>query len=161
MKIAVIYHSETGNTKQMAELVREGCEGVGGVEAKCMSIDAIDQAYLDEARAVLLGTPTYEGTCSWQMKRFLDDGPKGLAGKLGGVFATERFLGGGATVAEMAMIGHMLVRGMLVYSTGTSQGQPMTHYGAVAIQAGDEEQQERARVLGKRMAEKALELFGA
>ena len=33
MKIAIIYHSETGNTEQMAELVKQGCEGVSGVEA--------------------------------------------------------------------------------------------------------------------------------
>ena len=33
VKIAIVYHSETGNTRQMAELVGEGCRTVEGVGA--------------------------------------------------------------------------------------------------------------------------------
>ena len=61
MKIAVLYHSQTGNTKQMAQLVREGCLRVPGVEARCMSIAKVDEAYVFESKAVILGSPTYEG----------------------------------------------------------------------------------------------------
>ena len=57
MKIAVIYHSETGNTEKVAALIASGAVGVGGVEAKCMSIDSIDEAFVSEARAVVTGCP--------------------------------------------------------------------------------------------------------
>ncbi|RKY65045.1 MAG: flavodoxin, partial [Candidatus Latescibacterota bacterium] len=38
IKVAIVYHSETGNTRKMAELIREGCLKVQGVEAKVMSV---------------------------------------------------------------------------------------------------------------------------
>ena len=58
------------------------------------------------------------------------------------------------------MLGHMLFKGMVVYTAGGSQGMPITHYGAVTIRDGDEELQHRAKLLGKQVVEKAVELFG-
>ena len=162
MKVAVVYHSETGNTRKMAELVREGCLRVEGVEAKCMSVDDVDEAYVVEAQAIILGTPTYEGTCTWQMKRFLDTGPNGLAGKLGGVFASQNWPGGGgASFAEMTVIAGMLVLGMMVYSGGIAEGQPFLHFGAVSRKAPNEDlYRERCLKLGENIARKAVELSG-
>lgn len=162
MKIAIIYHSETGNTKKMAELVQEGCLKVKGIEAKYMSIDDIDEAYVVESTAIIFGSPTYEGSCSWQMKRYLDTGPRGLAGKLGGVFVSQNWPGGGgASFAEMTIIAGMLVLGMIIYSGGISLGQPYLHFGAVSRRAPDEElYRERCVKLGENIAMKAIELFG-
>jgi NAD(P)H dehydrogenase (quinone) len=161
VKIAVIYHSESGNTAQVAERIAGGARLHEGVEVRTMSVAGVDKAYVAEAQAVFLGTPTYAGTLSHQMKDWLDTGRVNLADKLGAVFATENYVGGGADTAEMALIGHMLVKGMVVYSAGASKGQPFTHYGCVTIKEGDEAQQERARIFGQRVAAKALELFGA
>jgi NAD(P)H dehydrogenase (quinone) len=94
------------------------------------------------------------------MKKWLDQTKNRLAGKLGAVFATENYLGGGADFAELSLIGCLLVYGMIVYSAGASRGDPLTHFGAVCIRDGDEKQKERARIFGKRIAEKAVELFG-
>jgi NAD(P)H dehydrogenase (quinone) len=162
MKIAIVYHSETGNTKQMAELVGEGCTRVSGVEARCMSLDEVDEDYVVAAAAVILGSPTYEGSCSWKIKRYLDTTSKGLAGKLGGVFASQNWPGGGgASFAEMTMIAGMLVRGMLIYSGGIAEGRPYLHFGAVSRRAPEEElYQERCLKLGENIARKAAELFG-
>ena len=93
------------------------------------------------------------------MKKWLDTGGIKLADKLGSAFATGNHVGGGIDVAELAMLQQMLVKGMVTYASGGSKGAPIIHYGAVAIKDGDESQQERARILGKRVAEKALELF--
>ena len=161
MNVAILYHSETGNTRKMAELVREGCVSVEGVDARCMPIDELDDAYVAASQAVILGSPTYEGSCTWQMKRFLDTQAQGLAGKLGGVFASQNWPGGGgASFAEMTMIAGMLVRGMLIYSGGISEGQPYLHFGAVSCRAPDEDlYRDRCRKLGENIARKALELF--
>ena len=156
MKIAIIYHSESGNTQKVAGMIAEGAEVREDIEVKTMSIDAVDEAFVAEAKAVILGTPTYGGTYSWQMKKWLDTGSVKLADKLGSAFATANFVGGGAAVAELALIHQMLVKGMVVYSSGGSKGAPVIHYGPVAIKDGDEYQQERARIFGKRVAEKAL-----
>ncbi len=41
MKIAIVYHSETGNTARMAELVAEGCRSVSeSVDVRPMTIEA-------------------------------------------------------------------------------------------------------------------------
>lgn len=163
MKIAIVYHSETGNTERMAELVREGCLTIPGVEAKCMSIDAIDKAYVEAASAVIFGSPTYEGTCSWQMKRFLDTGTEGLAGKLAGVFVSQNWPGGGGgSLAEISIIAALLVLGMIVYSGGIAEGMPYLHFGAVSTRApADDIYRARCLKLGENIARKALALFGA
>ena len=161
MKIAIIYHSESGNTKKMAELVREGCLKVGDTEARCMSIDEVDDAYVDQAAAVIFGSPTYEGSCSWQIKKFLDTQPTGLVGKLGAVFVSQNWPGGGgASFAEMTLIAAMLVHGMLVFSGGVTHGTPFLHFGAVARKAPDEDlYHERCLKLGENIARKAQDLF--
>jgi len=161
VKIAIIYHSETGNTKKMAELIREGCETVDDVEAQCFSVDDVDHDYVERSKAVILGSPTYEGSCSWQMKKYLDADARGLAGKLGGVFASQNWPGGGgASFAEMTIIAGMLVRGMIIYSGGIAEGAPFLHFGAVSRKAPNEElSRDRCYKLGENIARKAVELF--
>jgi NAD(P)H dehydrogenase (quinone) len=160
MKIAIIYHSESGNTAKVADLIAAGAQIEPGVETKSMSIDAIDPEFVAAAKAVIFGCPTYYGTFSWQMKKWFDTkGKLNLAGKLGSVFATANHFGGGSEIAELGMAGHLLVSGMLVYTPGVSQGAPYVHYGTVAIKDGNEFQKERAKIFGQRIAQKALELF--
>ncbi len=165
MKVAVIYHSETGNTREMAELVAEGARSEGA-EARTMSVDELDWGFVRDSSAVAFGSPTYEGTCSWQMKRFLDEGSGGgerhpFAGKLGAVFCSQNWPGGGgASFAEMTIIAGLLVRGMLVYSGGITAGPPFLHLGAVSTRAPREQlSRERCLQLGRRLTAKARELF--
>ena len=72
VRIAVVYHSETGNTQKMAELVKKGCDNIDGTESKVISIDDLDATYIAGSEAVIFGCPTYECTASWQMKKVLD-----------------------------------------------------------------------------------------
>ena len=161
MKMAVVYHSETGNTARMAELVKEGAETVEGVEAKIMSLEEIDGEYLQDWQVVAVGCPTYEGTCSWQMKRFLDTTEVDMAGKLGGVFASQNWPGGGgADLTEITLIAGMLVRGALIYSGGTAKGAPYLHFGAVSSRRPEGLYEERCVKLGQNLAGKGIELFG-
>jgi len=162
MKIAIIYHSETGNTEKMAQLVREGCLSVNGIEAECMPIDGVDEGYIADSAAIIFGSPTYEGTCSWQMKRFLDTDHASFWGKLAGVFVSQNWPGGGgASFAEISIIGALLVHGMLVYSGGITKGMPFLHFGAVSRKAPEEDiYRDRCIKLGQNIAEKAQELFG-
>lgn len=160
MKVAVVYHSETGNTKKVAELIAEGLRLDGQIEVKAMSVDDVDEAFVQASDALLVGCPTHRGSFSWQMKKWVGTTKLKLGGKLGGVFATEGYIGGGADMAAMGLIAHLLVMGLLVYSGGTSWGLPFVHFGAIAIRDGDEAQRDRARLFGERFARKALELFG-
>ncbi len=162
MKLSIIYHSESGNTAEVADIIAEGARNAGHVEVRCMNIGDIDVDFVKQSSALIFGTPTYLATFSWQMKKFIDTELKSLdvEGKLCGVFATENYLGGGADVAELSLIGQLLVRGVLAYSVGASKGQPYTHLGVVTRKMGDDFEKERAMLFGKRFTEKALELFG-
>lgn len=161
-RVAVIYHSESGNTRQMADLIVEGAESVEGVEARAMSIDEVDKDFVESAHAVIFGSPTYEGTMSWQMKRFIDESGIRFRGKLGGCFASQNWPGGGgASFAEMTIIAGLLVRGMMVYSGGITEGEPFLHFGAVSARAPEEELYAmRCAKLGENIAVRAKELYG-
>ncbi len=161
MKISVIYHSVSGNTLKQAELVAEGVRSAPGAEVKVMSIDNPDNVWIQESVAVIFGCPTYEGTCSWQMKRYLDEPGVNFAGKLGGFFASQNWPGGGgADLAEITMIAAAMVMGMLVYSGGVAKGYPPIHFGAVSRKEPTSDiDRERAIKLGKNIADMALKLF--
>ena len=70
--IVVIYHSGYGHTAKQADAV------VAGAKADLIAIDAngniteADWAKLDAAKAIIMGSPTYMGSVSWQFKKFAD-----------------------------------------------------------------------------------------
>ena len=143
MKMTVLYHSVTGNTKTMAQVIAEGMMTVAGVEAKAFPIENWDAAWVKESKCVVLGTPIYLADLCSAVKVWLD-GPAlkaGLAGKVGGAFA-------------------MMVLGMLTYSGGGSFGKPVIHLGPVALHGHLEESKELFRLYGQRMATKTVSLFG-
>jgi len=160
MNIAIIHHSESGNTEKVAAVIKSGCNQIDGINSKIMSIKEPDLDFINSSQAIILGSPTYTGDISWQMKSFLDRNKKiNYKDKLGAVFATENFIGGGADSALLTLISHLLVKGMIVYSAGASEGKPYTHFGAVCIQAGNKNQKERAEIFGERISKKTVELF--
>lgn len=161
LKIAIIYHSKIKNTKEIAEIISEGVKEIEGIEVMAMHLDNIDYEFVKEAKAVIFGTPTYYANMSWQLKKWFDESRDcKLEGKIGAVFATEDYLGGGADTALLTMINHLMVKGMLVYSGGSALGHPYIHLGIVTIKNGDEAQRERAKIFGKRIAQKTKDLFG-
>jgi multimeric flavodoxin WrbA len=75
-KSVVIYHSGYGHTQRIAQSVAEGAN------AQLIAIDAdgniteSDWAALDAADAIVMGSPTYMGSVSWQFKKFADASSK-------------------------------------------------------------------------------------
>ncbi len=71
-KIVVVYHSGYGHTVKQAEAVAKGAG------AELIAIDAegniseAQWATLDAADAIILGSPTYMGSVTWQFKKFAD-----------------------------------------------------------------------------------------
>ena len=72
----VVYHSGYGHTQRMAQSVAQGAG------ATLVAIDADgnlsegDWTVLDQADAIILGSPTYMGSVSWQFKKFADASSK-------------------------------------------------------------------------------------
>lgn len=71
-KIAVVFHSGYGHTRKQAEAVAAGAGAV------LVAIDAegnlSDEQWqmLNQAPAIIMGSPTYMGSVSWQFKKFAD-----------------------------------------------------------------------------------------
>jgi NAD(P)H dehydrogenase (quinone) len=160
MKISIVYYSKTGKTKAMAEIVAAGMKEIEGIEVCLFDVDHVDAGYINESKAVIFGTPTYYANMCWQIKKWFDEGGKyNLSGKLGAAFATANVPQGGADVAILTLVQHMMVKGMMVYSGGTTLGQPFLHLGAAAWRDTFEENKELFHVFGKRIAAKTKELF--
>lgn len=161
MKLAILYHSESGNTKAAAAFVKEGMEQVEGVTAACISIKDATPEDLEGVCGIALGAPTYYAEMSWQMLQFLETTKLPLADKLGCAFSTANMSQGGSELVLQNLNTVMLARGMVVYSGGTAHGKPFTHVGAnaFAVDGGIEDHAEVLRALGKKFAEKAAQLF--
>ena len=163
MKMAVIYHSVTGNTKNMGELVVKGMNSVEGVEAKGFSIEDVDFDFVKEAKCIVLGSPIYAAHITGQMMNFMLANGKNLAlaGKLCGAYTTAQYVHGGAELGIREMLDHMMVSGALIYSGGGAYGKPVIHLGPVGIDNTMDINQfaENFELYGQRMATKATELF--
>lgn len=161
MKLAIVYDTKTGNTAKMAEYLIEGITSVDGAEAKAFPITAVDEEYVKASTALIVGTPTYNGTLTARMKSWLESGPSRLnvAGKLGGAYATAAFIHGGGDLAIQCVLTHLMVDGMMVYSRGQAKGMPVIHLGPVAISPDLDTFADLFRIYGKRMAEQAARVI--
>ncbi|WP_130807854.1 NAD(P)H:quinone oxidoreductase [Senegalia massiliensis] len=175
MKILVVFHSMYGHVKQMAEAVAEGAKEVDGSEVKIVKVretlsddilekmgckdivkemsSEYDEATLEdleEADAIIFGTPTRYGNMSAQMKAYLDSTvslwSKGaLVGKVGGVFTSTATQHGGQESTILSFHTVLLHHGMLISGLpyafeGLSQVDKLsggTPYGASTIAGGD------------------------
>ncbi len=74
-KIAVIYHSHSGNTAAAARLIAEGIEGAGGFEVLLVNVNEkrVDPAILADCAAAAFGTPDYFSYPTGCIKTFIDD----------------------------------------------------------------------------------------
>ena len=158
MQISIIYDSKTGNTAKAAQYIIEGIEKVEGIYGKAFHIDNIDETYVKESCSLIVGSPTYNGYLSGKLKIWLESGLTKLnvAGKLGGAFATAAFIHGGGDLAIQCILTHLMVDGMMTYSSGQSKGMPVIHLGPVAISPNIDDFADLFKIYGQRMAEQAL-----
>ena len=75
--VTVVYHSGYGHTRVQAEAVRDGAAAVEGTEVHLVAVEALHEGgaawrYLDDADAIILGTPTYMAGPSAPFKAFMD-----------------------------------------------------------------------------------------
>lgn len=83
MKIVIVYHTVTGTTAQLAEAIAAGCSSGMAVDVQLLRIEGEDilrgryknsavRDAIDQADAVIFGSPTFMGTVSAQFKAFAD-----------------------------------------------------------------------------------------
>ncbi|MDD5633732.1 MAG: flavodoxin family protein [Candidatus Omnitrophica bacterium] len=149
-KIAVVYHSETGNTQAMAKFIAEGAKEEPGVEVGLFSIKDFDPGKFLEYDGLVIGSPTYYGAMSYEVKKFFDDSVKyhgKFAGKIGGAFSSAANIGGGNETTILDILQAMLIHGMVIQ--GNEAGD---HYGPVSIGSPDERVKKQCKKFGKRIS---------
>lgn len=77
-RVCVIYHSGFGHTARMAEAVASGVQQVADVECLEIPVEDLDDAgaeiwsRIDDADAMIFGCPTYMGSPSAGIKKFME-----------------------------------------------------------------------------------------
>lgn len=156
-KALVAYYSRTGNTRQMAELIAEAIKKAG-LEAVVKEIKEVAPSELLNYEAIVVGSPTYYGTMSAEVKKLFDDSVKfhgKLDGKVGAAFASSANIAGGNETTILDILNAMLIHGMIL------QGDPQgDHYGAVAIGAPDDRAEKQCARMGARIAQLVKKISG-
>ena len=148
-KALVIYSSQTGNTKKMAEVIGEAIEK-NGVKTEIKSVENVNVDELLDVDGIVMGSPVYYGSMAAPLKKLLDDSVKfhgRLEGKVGAAFSSSANIGGGNETTVTDILNALLIHGMIV------QGDPKgDHYGPVSIGAPDDRVIKQCRRLGERVA---------
>jgi NAD(P)H dehydrogenase (quinone) len=158
-RVLVLYFSQTGNTKLMADLVAEGAATVEATDVRLRSVADAGAADLEWCDGIALGSPTCMGTIAWQMKRWWDETAQPLwpkiEGKIGCAFSSSGGLAGGGELTCLALQVVLMNFGLLVFGIPDYVAPGRTlHYGAVcAGRPRDEADRETCRRLGRRLAE--------
>src|SRR5258705_7957057 len=137
-EILVLYYSQYGAVKQMAQLIARGIELTSGISARVRTVpkisavcEAVENAVpdsgapyvelkdLEECAGLALGSPTRFGNMAAPLKYFLDSTSalwlKGvLAGKPAAVFTSTATLHGGQETTLLSLMLPLLHHGMLI-----------------------------------------------
>jgi len=158
-KVLILYHSASGNTAKMADLVAEGAGSIPGIEVRLRDVDSATAEDVYWCHGLAVGSPTNMGILSWKMKRFWDEvmGPHWMKvdGKIACAFSSSGGWGGGSELACQSILTVLMNFGFLVFGVTDYAGKLMTlHYGAVgAREPRSEDVQAACRTLGRRLAE--------
>ena len=137
-EILVLYYSQGGATREMAQLIARGIEGVKGVKARIRTVPKIsanceatesdipatgapyaELTDLEECMGLALGSPTRFGNMAAPMKYFMDGTVslwlKGaLIGKPAAVFTSTGSMHGGNETTLLTMMLPLMHHGMLM-----------------------------------------------
>ncbi|MDE0105112.1 MAG: flavodoxin domain-containing protein [Bryobacterales bacterium] len=160
VRLMVAYHSQTGNTAQMAEALAEGARAAGA-EAEVKEIGNVTQADLEQSDAVAVGSPVHMGDVAVPVRKALVDWAygfgfwrsRGLSGKACAVFATGGAPSNGKEFTMLSIALSLMQYGMVLVTpygglgASATTGVPESEKGVGAHEL------EEARELGGRLAE--------
>jgi NAD(P)H dehydrogenase (quinone) len=135
-RILVLYHTDAGNTRLMADLVGEGAAGVPETDVRLRGVDEATADDLLWCDGMAVGSPTNMGTVSWQMKRFWDVTAQTLwpktEGKFGRAFSSSGRVAGGGELTCVSILTIPVNYGMFTFGIPNDVAPGRTlHYGAV------------------------------
>lgn len=168
-RVLVVYFSQTGYTRVMAEAVASGARTVTGVETKLQTIAETTNADLLVADAIIVGSPVYNANAAPEVVSFMSRWPyegTPLRDKIGAAFVTGGGISAGEELVQLNILRSMMIFGMIVVG-GAEWTSP---FGASAITAEApfdslaagklvaKQFLQKGEGLGKRVAELALRM---
>lgn len=108
--VTIIYESDYGNTKKMAETLAEGAKSVPETIVTLKKAGEVTADDMTGSDAIIIGTPVHMGSIDHRVKTFIDKVCSGLwmqdkmVGKVGAVFTTGSGFGGGGGGTELTML---------------------------------------------------------
>ncbi len=156
-KILIVYYSTTGNTEEMAELVKKGVQ-MEKVEVELKRVEQTNIEDLLKTDGMIIGSPTYYGTMAAPIKELIDQSVEHhgeLQGKVGGAFTSSANIGGGNETTLFSILEAFLIHGMVIQ--GAFDGD---HYGPVSIGKPNKRTERECIELGRRVASLVLKIKG-
>lgn len=157
IKILVLYHSNSGYTKTMAEYVAAGVKQAGECEVRLRSIKEAKAQDLTWCDGLAMGSPTNYGNMAWQLKQWWDTKALDLWSKIDGkiacVFTSSGGEAGGGEMACLSMLSLLINFGFLVFGVTDYVSKKKTlHYGAVVPgEPRSEDEINACQLLGSRL----------
>lgn len=108
--VLIIYATDYGNTKKMAESVAAGAQSVNGTQISIKTAEEVTQEDFLSSDAIIVGSPVHMGSADWRVKKMIDTVCSGLwmkdklIGKVGGIFVTGGGFGGSGGGCELTML---------------------------------------------------------
>jgi len=158
-KVLVQYYSETGHTRQMADLVAEGAGCVPGIDVRLKTV--VDSSFDDLLwmDGIALGAPTHLGSIPWALIKFWDEACGEVWGKIDGkfgcAFSSAGGLGGGSEITCLTLLTLLVNYGIMTFGvTDYVAPQRTLHYGAaIPGEPRSKSEKDICRRLGLRLAE--------
>jgi NAD(P)H dehydrogenase (quinone) len=157
VNVLVVYHSRTGNTKAMAEIIA-GAAGKEGAQVRLRDVANASNDDLVWADGIIIGSPVYFGLPASEIKKFIDDSisvRRQLENKVGAAFVSSGHRAGGRETTIMALLQAFIVHGMVVCGDPISSG---GHFGAVASGNPDDRSSQECIGLAKKVVMLATKL---
>lgn len=110
LRILVVYASDQGHTRRMAEAIAEGASGLDGSSVALREAARVRHTELAACDALVAGTPVHMAGMDWRLKKFIDHcNPVWMAdqlqGKAVGAFATGGGYGNAGGGCDQALLG--------------------------------------------------------
>ncbi|MBN2514891.1 MAG: NAD(P)H-dependent oxidoreductase [Deltaproteobacteria bacterium] len=160
MQVLIMYFSQTGNTKKLAEAIAAGVERVEGVSCLTKPVQEVTTDDFASSDGIIAGSPVYFGTMAAELKELFDKFigvRRKMESKIGAAFATSADPSGGKETTMMSIIQAFLIYGMIIV------GDPLSatgHYGVACTGAPDKKTADNAAKLGERVASLVKKLKG-
>ncbi|WP_407353193.1 flavodoxin family protein [Luteimonas sp. R10] len=122
-EICIVFHSGFGHTHKVAEAIAQGGQGTLLRVDESGELPPGGWDRLDQAKAIVFGSPTYMGNVSWQFKKFLDASSsvwfkQGWRNKLSAGFTNSAGINGDKQSTLQALFTVSQQHGMIWLGTG-------------------------------------------